>query len=437
MKRIKKWITVLPILLVTAVLGLSPVTAMAADEETVAGNSAYPDTGSLAIVAPRIAEVNQQISMTVFLRWNQEPFEGAGVWVFTREQADILREEVRQLSQDNTTAIEDKDYEALASVHGTFIGTTGADGKLYYSFADRGVYVLAAVKRGYFPGFTSILVGSRPAALAIDAPQKAAVDEMVTMTVTQKDTGGVVEGAGIWAITREKVEALNTEIKSLRENAEIAVEDIDFESLADIYGEFLGRTDLNGQLSHAFSVEDTYLLLSVKRGYIPGRTVIRIGEPTIRVLAIDAPRRAVIGDEVIMTVNDRSTAEPVAGAGVWALSIDKMESLRSDMQALREDSNIAAEDKNYESLMDIYGEFLGRTNESGQLAHAFNAEGGYLLVTVMQGYIPGWTGIRIVAQPDADGLQKDLRPFNQGDNVTGLRPNLQKSSQIETEINQY
>ena len=36
MKRIKKWLTILPILVVTAILGLSPVAAMAADEDIAA-----------------------------------------------------------------------------------------------------------------------------------------------------------------------------------------------------------------------------------------------------------------------------------------------------------------------------------------------------------------------------------------------------------------
>jgi hypothetical protein len=429
MKRIKKWIKIVPILVVTAVLGLSPVAAMAADEDVAAENAEYPYTGSLAIVAPRIARENQEISMRVFLRWDQEPFEGAGVWAFTRDQAEIMKEEFRKLAEDQSTPVEKKDYEALASIHGTFIGTTNRDGRVYYSFENKGTYLLAAVKRGYFPGFATIQIGTMPKAMVLDAPQKARVNETVTMTVTQHGIGTPIENAGIWAFTREKAEELQAEINAIRESSTTAVEDIDYESLADFYGEFLGRTDNRGQLDHAFSEEGGYLLISIKRGYIPGKAGIRIGE-TFRALALEAPKRALIGDEVTMTVYGRGTTIPVEGAGIWALTRDKMESVQADMKALREDAAVSAKDTDYESLMSIYGEFLGRTNESGQLTHVFDEKGGYLLVTIKPGYFPGWAIISIIAPPSVDSSEDVVRPFRNSINATSLRPNLQNSAVI-------
>ena len=103
-----------------------------------------------------------------------------------------------------------------------------------------------------------------------------------------------------------------------------------------------------------------------------------------------------------MTVTDRRTTEPVQGAGVWALTRDKMDSLQADLKALKEDTALAAEEKDYESLMDIYGEFLGRTNGSGQVNHVFEEKGYYLLVTVKPGYFPGWTAIHIINSPEKD-----------------------------------
>ena len=417
MKRLKKWITILPILVVTAILGLSPVAAMAAEEDVAVENPDYPYIGSLDIVAPRIAMEDQRISMRVFLRWNQEPFEGAGVWAFTRDQAEIMREEVRKLAEDESIPVDKKDYEALASVHGTFIGTTGSDGRVYYSLENKGNYLLAAVKRGYYPGFTTIRIGSMPKAMVLDAPQKARVNETITMTVTQRGTGTPIENAGIWAFTKERAEELHTELNAIRESADIAAEDIDYERLADIYGEYLGRTDERGKLEHAFSEEGGYLLLSIKRGYIPGRAGIRIGE-TFRALAIEAPKRALVGEEVTMTVFGRGTTIPVEGAGVWALTRDKMESLQTEMKALREDSALSAADADYESLMSIYGEFIGRTNESGQVTHEFGETGGYLLVTVKPGYFPGWAIIRIIDPPTVDNSDGTVRPYNNSANVT-------------------
>ncbi len=430
MKRIKKWITILPLLVVSAILGLSPVTIMAADEDVAAANPEHPYLGSLAIVAPRIAMESQKISMRVFLRWNQEPFEGAGVWAFTRDQADIMKEEVRKLSEDQSTPAEKKDYEALASVHGTFIGTTGSDGRVYYSFENKGIYLLAAVKRGYYPGFTTIQIGTMPKAMVLDAPQKARVNETVTMTVTQRGTGTPIEDAGIWAFTKERAEELQTEINALREGSDVAAEDIDYESLANIHGEFLGRTDSHGKLEHAFSEEGGYLLISIKRGYIPGKAGIRIGEPIIKALAIEAPKRARVGDEVTMTVTDRRTTEPVQGAGVWALTRDKMGSLQADMKTLRDNTAVSAEDKDYESLINMYGEHLGRTNESGQVTHAFSEKGSYLLITVKPGYFPGWTTIHIINAPKKDVSENSVKPNRNSGNATSLRPNLQKTPVI-------
>jgi len=421
MKRIKKWITILPILMVTAILGLSPVTTMAAEEDVSAENPDYPYIGSLAIVAPRIAREDQEISMRVFLRWDQEPFEGAGVWAFTRDQAQLIRDEVNKLAEDPSTPVEKKDYEALASTYGTFIGTTGSDGRVYYSFENKGTYLLAAVKRGYFPGFTTIHIGTIPKAMVLDAPQKAQINETVTMTVSQRGTGTPVENAGIWAFTKERAEELHAEINTLRESSDVATEDIDYEHLADLYGEYLGRTDERGKLDHAFSEEGGYLLLSIKRGYIPGRAGIRISEPTFKALAIEAPKRARVGDEVTMTITDRRTTEPVQGAGVWALTRDNMGSLQADMKALREDTDIAAEDK--------YGEFLGRTNESGQLTYIFEEKGHYLLVTVKPGYFPGWTTIHIINSPDKDLSENGVKSFSNSSNATSLRPKLQNTSQ--------
>jgi hypothetical protein len=119
-----------------------------------------------------------------------------------------------------------------------------------------------------------------------------------------------------------------------------------------------------------------------------------------------------------MTVYGRGTTIPVEDAGVWALTRDKMESLQTEMKALRETSALSAEDTDYESLMDIYGEFLGRTNEFGQLTHEFGETGGYLLITVKAGYFPGWAVIRIMDPPSLDNSDGTVRPYSGSANIT-------------------
>lgn len=401
MKKHLKWSVIIPVLMATLLLVVSPTAALAQSDEDSATDSKPVMQGALAIVAPRIARVGQEISMTVFLRSNQEPFAGAGVWAFTRENAEILRQEMTALKDNTSLAAEEKDYEALADIHGTFIGRTGEDGKLYHTFTDEGVYVLAAIKRGYFPGFTSIYVGEIPRALAIEAPRKAKVGEEVNMTVYQRGTNEPIEAAGIWAITRDNVEVLKEQMTALREDGTISSEDKDYESVVDIYGTFLGRTDERGHLSHAFGEEGVYVLVAVKRGYFPGSSPILIGNIQ-QGLTLWAPYRALVGQDVTMTVYQRGTAQPVEDAGIWAISRDKVEVLKEEMASLRESANVSSGEMDYEAIINIHGTFLGRTDERGQLVHAFREEGSYLLITAKRGYFPGFSPIHIMTIPTSD-----------------------------------
>ncbi len=395
----KKLTLIISVLMALLILVTGPMTALAQDDEEAEVD--YPKSfweGSLAIVAPRIAPVGEEISMTVFLRANQEPFPDAGVWALTKERAEVLKEELAVLREGNNLASSDTDLEGIISIHGTFLDRTDEDGKLFHAFDEVGHYMLAAVKKHYFPGFTGINIGTLPRALGIEAPRRAPVGEDVTITVFQRRTEEAVEGAGIWALSREEAEVLKEEMKALREDTSVAAEEKDYESLVDIHGDFLGRTDEDGQLTHAFAEAGGYLLVAVKRGYVPGFSPIGVGiEP--KALGLHAPWRALVGQDVTITAFQRGTQEPVEGTGIWALSREEAEVLRQEMTALREDTSIAAEEKDYESLVDIHGDFLGRTDEDGELSVAFSSAGIYLLVGVKKGYFPGVTIIGVHEMP--------------------------------------
>ena len=158
----KKWMVIITATMALLLLALSPMAALAQSEDEVMADSRPSLKGALAIVAPRIAGVGKEISMTVFLRATQEPFEGAGVWALTRDEAEVLREEMAALREDGSVAAADKDYEALVDIHGAFLGRTDEDGKLYHTFVEAGGYLLVTVKRGYFPGFTPIGIRDVP-----------------------------------------------------------------------------------------------------------------------------------------------------------------------------------------------------------------------------------------------------------------------------------
>jgi hypothetical protein len=96
------------------------------------------------------------------------------------------------------------------------------------------------------------------------------------MTVYQRGTMDTVEDAVIWAITRDQVEMLRADISALNEDTSISSDEKDYEGLVELYGFRLGQTDESGQLSYVFEETGDYILVAVKRGYIPGFSPIRI-----------------------------------------------------------------------------------------------------------------------------------------------------------------
>jgi hypothetical protein len=92
------------------------------------------------------------------------------------------------------------------------------------------------------------------------------------------------------------------------------------------------------------------------------------------------------------------------------------------MSTLAHDSSISPEDKDFESVVSVYGYFIGRTDENGQVSHAFDTEGGYALITIKRGYFPGMAPIRIVpVGTKADELRERGVPGNGIDRAPGLQ----------------
>lgn len=397
------------ILMVTLALVLmvaTPMTALAQSEEPAPPDNARPQfKGALAIIAPWVGWVGKEVSMTVFLRENQEPFPGAGVWAITPETAEALKEEIARLNNDASQPAGEKDYEAMMESRGIFLGRTNGDGRVIYTFEQAGRYVLVAAKKGYLPGFTRIGIREIVKALGIEAPKRVPPGEEFTLTVFERGTQNPVEDAGVWAVTRDKVEALQADAKALREDTSIAAEEKDYEALVKVHGIFLGKTGNNGKLDYTFEEAGGYLLVAVKRDYVPGFAPLAvIAKP--KALGIKAtPPLAHVGKEVTLNVFDRESNDAVEGVGIWAVSRDQVEALKEASIALREDKSTTPEEKNYEALVGAHGTFLGKTDEDGKLSVTFNQAGGYLLVTVKKGYIPGFQAFRVRDLPQPKPLQ--------------------------------
>ncbi len=111
----------------------------------------------LGIRAPRVAPVGEEVTITVFDRQLKKPVEGAGVWLVSREKAELLKAEIAAARQDDAGL---QDYESIVGLHGEFLGPTDVNGQVWWTPEEAGVYLLVAVKDGYFPGFTLIRAGS-------------------------------------------------------------------------------------------------------------------------------------------------------------------------------------------------------------------------------------------------------------------------------------
>jgi hypothetical protein len=386
------------IALITAVLALAitPVLVFAQGETTT--SAVRPVKDGLAIVAPRAAAVGQKISMTVFQCSDQTPVSGAGVWLLTLEKLEVLKGALNNLKNNGDVADQDKKSEALFGVHGTLLGRTDASGKLWHTFNDAGRYVLVTFKAGYWPDFRPIAVGDvsqgRPR-LAIDAPNRAEVGEKIIITVTDKETQEKVKEAGVWALSGDKAESVKAQFTSQKAGSDQDALAAQIENSLNVNGVFLGKTNGDGKVQHAFDNAGGYLLVTFKRGYVPAFKPILIGTAP-KALSIDAPDKAKIAEKITVTVTEKNTSEAVKDAGVWALTRENAASLKDEFSAAMTTGDAAAIQVKIEGILNSKAIFLGTTNGAGKLLHAFQKAGGYLLVTYKPGYVPGIKTIVIV-----------------------------------------
>lgn len=275
MGKMKKWSVLVALVATFLVTLASPGFVLAQDGEDVARIPGLND--SLAVVAPRLARTGENISVRVFQCSDQEPVEGAGVWLIGRDQSETLREEMSALKENDSLTAGETDYESLVSIHGTLIGYTGDSGRVWYTFEEAGRYVLVAVKAGYIPDFRPIAIGMLSNALHIEAPRRAEVEEKITINVSQRGTEDPVKDAGVWALTREQAESLQSEMSALRESGDRTALEAAIGEAVDIHGIFLGTTNGSGKLHYAFEEAGGYLLVTRKAEYFPGFRRIVIG----------------------------------------------------------------------------------------------------------------------------------------------------------------
>jgi hypothetical protein len=206
-------------------------------------------------------------------------------------------------------------------------------------------------------------------------------------------------------------------LTSVRESGSTAAVDAAIQEILNVHGIFIGTTNGAGKVKYAFEEAGGYLLVAKKNGYFPGWKPIAIGLAP-KALAIDAPRKAHVNENVTITVFQRGTEDPVKDAGVWAFTREDAASLKDRVASFRESGDTSEIDAAVEEACNAYGIFLGSTNGAGKVKYAFEEAGGYLLVTWKQGFFPGWKPIVVLpelqlqsqARPETPGQRPAIKP---------------------------
>ncbi len=213
----------------------------------------------------------------------------------------------------------------------------------------------------------------RPA-LAIESPNVARVGQPVTVRVVDRHTGRPVPRAGVWAVHVDDSNSIEADTDLTEQNSY-----------------FIGWTDQNGEIEHRFRRPGRYVLAAVKDGFMPGFSKITI--VSRKALAIKAPDKARVGQQVTIRVFDRNDGTPVPRAGVWVVRINSvLTETASTNDAVAEISEAEA----YAELAKKRGYFIGWTDGNGKVKHQFRVPGKYVLVSVKEGYTPALARIEIV-----------------------------------------
>lgn len=261
---------------------------------------------ALAIQAPGVATVGELITIKVTESNNDVPVAGAEIYIkrhpirrgiFTEnltQRQRILNQSRLQLRQTiKNTEISVKpvllpkdEVNAVArgwvEEHEGSIGETDANGEIIVSFDRVGLYQIIAVKEGYLPGRARTKVQPEIPAniLGIKGPSSADLGEEIIFTVIERSSGSVIAGAEVYAfnlalgwgtLDEDKLSRFRFELGSYGDMA------TEIETLIDEYGEELGTTDENGQVTAVFTTAGRYVIVATKDGYIPGISHIAVG----------------------------------------------------------------------------------------------------------------------------------------------------------------
>ncbi len=235
--------------------------------------------------------------------------------------------------------------------------------------------------------------GSTPRVhLAIVQPWAVRVGQSLQLTVFERPNQTPIGGAGVWTVTKDKIDAVKQAVKALAAKGLAKATEKDFEDILNTNGASLGQTDTNGRLTHTFTSPANYWLVALKDGYLPGYSHLAVNE----ILAISAPKTATPGEPVKITVDQKGTTEPVSGASLWAIDFSNAKALKDKLAELRKAKKGDLQNADWTSALSSLAISLGTTDANGQVTHSFD-KGRYLLISTKNGCVPAYRGIAITA----------------------------------------
>ena len=236
--------------------------------------------------------------------------------------------------------------------------------------------------------------------LLIKAPAAVKAGEPIEIQVVTRPGERPVPDAEVWAVN------LNT----LTPDVVLAP---DIASLSRVNGFLLGTTNDRGYVDPAPRIwrEGRYILVAIKPNFDPGFALMSV---TSRIpLDLRAPDTAKMDETITMTVTGPD-GEGIYRAAIFAIPLQNTtiddtirngsyDQLLEDAERYVEitddpeaEAELRAEDPQaYERIMNMKRYLIGFTDRNGELHHAFDKTGTYLLIAAKRGYVPDFSIIRV------------------------------------------
>jgi hypothetical protein len=234
-------------------------------------------------------------------------------------------------------------------------------------------------------------------ALAIVAPWIIKPGESMQLTVFLRKDQSTMAGANVWAVPKDKVEAVKQAVKELRQKSGANATDADYQGVLNNNGNSLGQTDGSGKLIYTFNNSGIFWLVAFKAGYAPGFARLVVQEIP-QALAIKAPGTAAPGTTVIFTVDLKGTTTPVSDAAVWAITADNAAALEAKVAEVKAANQGSLQNVDWESVLNnVAATKFNRTDASGKTSGSFGNSGIYLVIALKKGYVPAYHFLSVFA----------------------------------------